>query len=243
MDRKMRRSRGDWCTPGSADEKSRSKRRAVLAILVTQAASRKSSDTAFSRISLPGKPLRAVPKTDAPLSPSTLPKYAQSWHQFWTGSAAHVHWRRSSERNREMASTAADYIEVLIGGGSGGEVLQRRGVHALVHRILRTRHEWLGITTTTHEKRVRIVWMTLLREYWSRQQLARHHCGHFRTIRCVIVMAPGTLGKNNIGGFERQSLQQPPRQLANADSYRGETCRSSRTAGTGRQGCNVQGWH
>ena len=106
-----------------------------------------------------------------------------------------------------MASTEAEYIEVLIGGGSGGEEPQQQGVRALVHRILRTRHECLGVVTTTHEKRARKDWMTLLKEYGSRQQPPRHHCGHSRTLRSVIVVGAVSPGENSIGGFERQHVR------------------------------------
>ena len=45
----------------------------------------------------------------------------------------------------------------------------------------------------------------------------------------------------NVPRQERESLRQPPRrQLAKAGSCRGETCLSSRTAGTRRQGCKGQ---
>ena len=102
-------------------------------------------------------------------------------------------------------------------------------------RILRTRHECLGIVTAAHEKKVRKDLMTLLKEYWIRLQLL---CGHLRTLRRVVAMVARLLRR----GQERESLQQPPRrQLEKAGSCRSETCRSSRTAGTGRQGRKNQG--
>ena len=63
-----------------------------------------------------------------------------------------------------MASTEAERIEVLIGGRSGVEELQRQGVYALVQRILCTRHELLGINTLTREK------MPLPRRFHSHQK-------------------------------------------------------------------------
>ena len=47
-------------------------------------------------------------------------------------------------------------------------MLPRLGGHAHVIRIQRTRHECPGITTATHERRVRKDLLTLFREYWSR---------------------------------------------------------------------------
>ena len=43
---------------------------------------------------------QANARSDAPPLLWALPKYAQIWPQFWRGSAAHVHWRRSSDVNR-----------------------------------------------------------------------------------------------------------------------------------------------
>ena len=45
---------------------------------------------------------------------------------------------------------------------------------------------------------------TCSRESWSWQQPPLHHCGHFRTLRQVVVMVAGPLEKGRIGGFERQ---------------------------------------
>ena len=104
------------------------------------------------------------------------------------------------------ASTEAEYVEVPIGGGSGWEELQRRGVHTLVQRTLRTRHECPGIVSTTHEKRVRKDWNGSSQEYWCSQQPPCHHCGHFRTSRSVIVMGAVSLDENCTEGFERQRV-------------------------------------
>ena len=64
----------------------------------------------------------------------------------------------------------------------------------------RTRHECPGIITTTVRKDL----MALLTEYWSWQQPPRHHCGHLRTSRSVIVIGAISPGENSIGGSERQ---------------------------------------
>ena len=73
-----------------------------------------------------------------------------------------------------------------------------------MQRILRTCHECAGIDPATHEKRVRKDLMARLREYWNQQQPLLHHCGHFRTLRRVIVTVEGSLDEDRIGGFERQ---------------------------------------
>ena len=77
---------------------------------------------------------------------STLPKYLQSWQQFWTSPEAHARSRKRSEwiqvwqqrrRNTPLFSTAADQE------GEGG----RQGLngHAHVQRIQRTRYECPGV--------------------------------------------------------------------------------------------------
>ena len=52
--------------------------------------------------------------------------------------------------------------------------------------------------------------MSILGESWSWQRHAKahllHHCGHFRTLRRVIVMVAGALDEGRIGGFERQHV-------------------------------------
>ena len=58
-----------------------------------------------------------------------------------------------------------------------------------------------GIHTLAHgtrEERVRKDWMALVMECWSRQRPPRHHCGHFRTVRSVIMMGPLSLGENGL---------------------------------------------
>ena len=76
----------------------------------------------------------------------------------------------------------------------------QEGGHAQAQRTLRTRHEYPGVIIAAHE--------TLPGESWSRQRNARehllHHCGHFRTLRRVVVMVAGALDEGRIGGFERQ---------------------------------------
>ena len=54
-----------------------------------------------------------------------------------------------------VATTEAEYTEVLNGGGSGGSGLQRLGSLAQVQRTPRARHECPGVITATHETRVR----------------------------------------------------------------------------------------
>ena len=107
-----------------------------------------------------------------------------------------------------VATTETEYTEDLNGGGPGGRGLQRLGGHAQVQRMLRTRHECPGVIIAAHETRVREDLMTLPRESWSWQRHAKehllHHCGHFRTLRRVIVMVAGALDEGRIGGFERQ---------------------------------------
>ena len=56
-------------------------------------------------------------------------------------------------------------VEVLIAGDSGGEGLHRRGAHADVHRILRTRQECPGIIIAACEKRVWGALKSFLRKY------------------------------------------------------------------------------
>ena len=101
-----------------------------------------------------------------------------------------------------------EYTEVLNGGGSGWRGLQRLGGHAQVQRILRTRHEYPEVIVAAYETRGQEDLMTLPGESWSWQRRAKehllHHCGHFRTLRRVIVMIAGTLVEGTIGGFERQ---------------------------------------
>ena len=77
----------------------------------------------------------------------------------------------------EKVSTKTEYIEVLIGGGSGGEIF-----------------------SAMHEKRVRKDLLTLLGQCWSRL----HHCGHFRSLRRVVVIVEGSVDEDRIGGSERQ---------------------------------------
>ena len=85
--------------------------------------------------------------------------------------------------------------------------LQRLGGHVQVQRILRTRHEYPGVLIAAHETRVREGLMTLPGESWSWQRHAKehffHHCGHFRTLRRVIVMVAGALDE---GGFVRHAM-------------------------------------
>ena len=84
---------------------------------------------------------------------------SQSWPRFWT--------RALEEEfgvDAGVASTEAKYTEVLNGGGSGGEGLERLGGHAQRQRILRTRHDCLGVITAAHEKRAREELMTLPRD-------------------------------------------------------------------------------
>ena len=98
-----------------------------------------------------------------------------------------------------MASTEAEYIEVLI-GGSGWEELQRRGIHTLVQRILRTRHECLGTVyhQDTRKKCGKTGWL------FSRQKPPRHRCGHFPKFTKRHCDGPSIPGENSIGRFKRQ---------------------------------------
>ena len=160
-----------------------------------------------SRIRFPGKPLCAVPsQTDAP------PHLPLNFAELLAKLEAVLDKPRSSRSLEEefevdpgVAATKMEYTKAPIGGGSrGGEGLQRLGNHAHVQRTLRTREECLGIITATHEKRVRKDLLALLRERWSRQPPLLQHCGHFRTLRGVIVVVAEPPSEKSIGEFERQ---------------------------------------
>ena len=77
-----------------------------------------------------------------------------------------------------------------------------------VQRIRRTHRECPGVIIAARETRVREDLTTLPAESWSWQRHAKgrllHHCGHFLTLRRVIVMVAGALNEGRIGGFERQ---------------------------------------
>ena len=143
-----------------------------------------------------------------PANLSTLPKYLQSWVQFWTGPEARTDWRKSSEwirvwqqrkRSTPRISTAADQE----GEGSSDWAAMPRcsAFYAPVTNALE-----LSLRRT--RRGVREDLMTLPGESWSWQRHAKehllHHCGHFRTLRRVIVMVAGALDEGRIGGFERQ---------------------------------------
>ena len=91
-------------TPGSAGEKQ------ALAMLGSPAAQRKSSSSTLheartllgANAVAPIRPPRRLARSQQramclPANLSTLPKYLQSWPQFWTNPGAHSHQRRSSE--------------------------------------------------------------------------------------------------------------------------------------------------
>ena len=133
-----------------------------------------------SRVCSTGKPSRPLPsKTDAPLRQpldpvEVLAELVSVLDRFRSGRSL----KEMFGANPGTAPTEAQYIEVLIGSGSGEGGLQRLGRLAHVQRSPRTRHE-------CHEKKVRKDLMTLLREYCVRQQHLHHHCGHLRTLRRV----------------------------------------------------------
>ena len=127
--------------PGSADAgPARTPCSLGLSILGARAASRKSSDTAsYEARTLLGASARSPIKKRRAL-PLVGPADVRA-------KLASVLDRRSSARSLEenfvaesgTAPTEAEYVEVLIGGGSGREEVQRRRIRTLVLRIVRTR--------------------------------------------------------------------------------------------------------
>ena len=107
-----------------------------------------------------------------------------------------------------VASSETEHTEVLNGGGSGGR------------RAPATRWSCPGAAHSTHPSRTRWSDHCGARDESTGRpddsprgilELGRHakehllqHCGHFRTLRRVIVMVAGALDEGRIGGFERQ---------------------------------------
>ena len=94
-----------------------------------------------------------------------------------------------------MATTKPEDTEVFYGGGSEGKGLRRLGGHAQVERILCIQHGYPGVIIAALEARAREDLTTLPEESGAGNVTRRSilFCGHLRSLRGVIVMAPGDL--------------------------------------------------
>ena len=95
---------------------------------------------------------------------STLPKYLQSWRQFWASPEALAHWRRSSEWIRMWQQRRRNTPRLSLAADQKRKGLQQPGNNVHVQRVPRTRRDCPGIITATHGKSVRKDLMALLRE-------------------------------------------------------------------------------
>ena len=149
-------------------------------ILRTQAASCNSSDTAFFEARSLGE---AVSPTDRRTFPPMSPAEVRAKLEFWTSSAAHTHWRKNSEwilawqqrrRSTRRRLSAADQEEK--GSSNWATTPTCSALYAPVTGALA-----LTLRPTSREYGKDL--MTLLREYWIRQQHPVHRCGRPRTLQ------------------------------------------------------------
>ena len=158
MERGMRLVHCLILTPWTQDP-TRTPRSLAPSILRTQAASCYSSDTAFFEARSRGEAVSPTGQcVQSHQRPMHVAKYARSWPQFWTGSAARTHWRRSTR------------------GAHRRRIRRRRDPATGQPRPRAAR-------STTHEQRVRKDLMTLHRDYWIRQQHPVHRRGRPRTLQ------------------------------------------------------------
>ena len=92
--------------------------------------------------------------------------------------------------------SGTEHTEALIGGGSGGEGLQRLGNDATCSAF------HAPVPSATHEKSAEGPADSSQGAVRNHQLL--HHFGHSRTSPGVVVMVAGPLDEDRIGGFERQ---------------------------------------
>ena len=148
-------------------------RRAVLAgDIGEQATSRKSSDTALYEA-------RTLLGAGAGSSRTRLP----SWPQFWTGSAAHCHWRRSSEQNRERRQHKRSMSRFSSAADQDGKSSSGVGPYECPGIITATRKDWMALLKGALEPAAA---SSPLRALPNR---TKRHCDG-----------------RNIGGFERQHV-------------------------------------
>ena len=193
--------------PRSAEEEQ------ALAMMGSPAASRKSSSSAPQEGRTPLGASAGISRTHPPVTPTravtsksdVLLRQPPDLAEALANLAAVLDEPRSSQSlerefgvNPGRVTTETEYTEVLNGGGSGEEGLQRLGVQAPLQRMLHGPHEYPGVIIATHAAWVREGLATppgaswswrharehSLSSLWSSPDLAMGHRESHRRLRC-----------------------------------------------------------